>query len=110
MQDNLHDPQLSPRAVAAAHHISPSYLHRLFQSRGTTVAAWIRTQRLERARRALRDPALRTVPVYRIASQYGFGAHETFTRAFRAAYGIAPADYRRHPHAAHAVFRTDPAA
>ncbi len=96
VQDNLPDPQLSPRAIAAALHISLSYLHRLFQPRGTTVSAWIRTQRLEKARRALGDPTLRTVPVHRIARQHGFGAHETFTRAFRATYGIAPTDYRRH--------------
>ncbi|TDD23375.1 hypothetical protein [Nonomuraea diastatica] len=47
---HLHDPELSPRSVAAAHHISVSHLHRLFQEDGDTVAAWIRDQRLQRAR------------------------------------------------------------
>ncbi|KUL36184.1 hypothetical protein ADL12_19455 [Streptomyces regalis] len=33
IQQNLHDPNLTPPVVAAAHHISLSYLHRLFQER-----------------------------------------------------------------------------
>jgi AraC-like DNA-binding protein len=91
---HLHDQELTPRSIAAAHHISVGYLHRLFEPRGATVAAWIRGQRLDRARRDLADPALRLVPVHRIAARWGFGDHSTFTRAFRAAYGIPPRDYR----------------
>ncbi|XVQ16090.1 molybdopterin cofactor-binding domain-containing protein [Spirillospora sp. CA-255316] len=91
---HLHDPELSPGAIAAAHHISVSYLHRLFQADGVTVSAWIRRQRLERARQALADPALRTVPVHHIAARWGFTHHSAFTRAFRSAFGLAPSDYR----------------
>ena len=39
----------SPRTVAAAHHISPSHLYRLFEDEDLTVGALIRQQRLERA-------------------------------------------------------------
>jgi AraC-like DNA-binding protein len=92
---HLHDPGLSPRSIAAAHHISVSYLHRLFQSQGMAVGAWIRGLRLERARRDLGDPALDAVPIRRIATRWGFNDHATFTRAFRAAYGMAPSDHRR---------------
>lgn len=92
---HLHDPGLSPRSIAAAHHISVSYLHRLFQSQGIAVSSWIRRLRLERARRDLGDPALDAVPIHRIATRWGFNDHATFTRAFRAAYGIAPSDHRR---------------
>jgi AraC-like DNA-binding protein len=94
VQEHLHEPQLSPAAIAAAHHISVSYLHRLFQTHDTTVSAWIRRQRLERARQDLTDPNLRIVPVHRIAARWGFNDHATFTRAFRAAYDMAPRDYR----------------
>ncbi|MFF5564692.1 helix-turn-helix domain-containing protein [Streptomyces sp. NPDC012623] len=62
------------------------------------VSATIRHQRLERARHDLADPALRTVPVHGIAARWGFGHPAAFSRAFRAAYGVPPADYR---HAAH---------
>jgi AraC-like DNA-binding protein len=94
VRQHLHDPQLSPGAIAAAHHISVSYLHRLFRARGTTVSAWIRGLRLEQARRDLTDPALLIVPVHRIAARCGFHDHATFTRAFRAAYDVPPRDYR----------------
>ncbi|MBO1414435.1 helix-turn-helix domain-containing protein [Streptomyces sp. FH025] len=94
---NLHDPELTPTAVAAAHHISVSYLHRLFgqHSQGETVAAWIRRRRLERAHRDLADPALRTMPVHLVAARWGIVSASDFSRAFRAAYGISPSEHRQ---------------
>ncbi|MFD7445797.1 helix-turn-helix domain-containing protein [Streptomyces sp. NPDC059909] len=94
IEEHLDDPQLSPQVIATAHHISASYLHRLFQTRETTVAALIRRKRLEHVRRDLTDPRLRDVPVHRIANRWGFKGHPAFTRAFRAAYGLPPRDYR----------------
>ncbi|MFC9678207.1 AraC family transcriptional regulator [Streptomyces sp. NPDC056948] len=94
VQQRLHDPRLTPSAVAAAHHISTSYLHRLFQQEGETVAAWIRGQRLERARRALADPAMNATPIQTIGARCGFPRASDFTRAFRTAYGIPPREYR----------------
>ncbi len=38
IDDRLADPELSPASIAAAHHISVRYLHRLFAQEGTTVA------------------------------------------------------------------------
>lgn len=96
IQQHLSDPDLNPRSVAAAHHISVSYLHRLFQSEGTTVGAWIRGQRLEAARRDLTNPALRGMPLHEIAVRWGFTYHASFTRAFQAAYGLPPREYRHH--------------
>jgi AraC-like DNA-binding protein len=96
VQQRLHDPQISPRSIAAAHHISVSYLHRIFRDHGTTVSAWIRRQRLERARRDLADPTLRIMPVHQIATRWGFNDHASFTRAFHAAYDVPPRDYRQH--------------
>jgi AraC-like DNA-binding protein len=90
IREHLGDPELSPETVAAAHHISVSYLHRLFASRDLTVAATIRTQRLDRARRELTDPQLASIPIHRIATRWGFRDHATFTRAFRTRYGIPP--------------------
>ncbi|MFE9905760.1 helix-turn-helix domain-containing protein [Streptomyces achromogenes] len=94
VRSHLHDPQLTPRTIAAAHHISTSYLHRLFQHEEETIAAWIRHQRLERARRDLADPALRTTPIHVIAARWCFPRPADFTRAFRAVYGVPPKEYR----------------
>ncbi|MGW4380108.1 helix-turn-helix domain-containing protein [Kitasatospora sp. NPDC004531] len=94
---HLHDPDLSPATVAAAHHISVGHLHRLFAqyTDGDTVAAWIRRLRLEKAHRDLADPALRTVPIGTIAARCGIPRPDDFSRAFRTAYGLAPRDHRR---------------
>jgi AraC-like DNA-binding protein len=94
VHEHLHEPELTPGAIAAAHHISVGYLHRLFQEDGVTVAAWIREQRLERARRDLADPALSAVPIRLIAERWGFSHPAAFSRAFRTAHGTAPRDYR----------------
>lgn len=102
VHSRLHDPRLTPRDIAAAHHISVSYLHRLFQDEEETVAAWIRHQRLERARHDLADPALRATPVHAVAARWGFPRAADFTRAFRTAYGMSPSAYR-----ANASPRTD---
>ncbi|MFE7275133.1 helix-turn-helix domain-containing protein [Streptomyces sp. NPDC057623] len=94
VRQHLHDPRLSPRAIAAEHHISRSYLYRLFQDEEETVAAWIRRQRLEHARRDLAEPTLRSTPVHAVATRWGFTHAAEFTRAFRTAYGMSPTDYR----------------
>jgi AraC-like DNA-binding protein len=91
---NLADPCLSPSAIAAAHHISVSYLHRLFRTEETTVAALVRRRRLERARDDLVDSALRNTPIGVIAARWGFPHAADFSRTFRAVYGIAAKDYR----------------
>ncbi|MFF9178410.1 helix-turn-helix domain-containing protein [Streptomyces sp. NPDC014793] len=96
VRQNLHEPELTPATIAAAHHISVSYLHRIFQQQtpGETIAAWIRGQRLEGARRDLADPALDSVPIHAVAARWNFPRAADFTRTFRAAYGLAPSEYR----------------
>jgi AraC-like DNA-binding protein len=94
IEQRLGDPGLSPGVVAAAHHVSLNYLHKLFHGQGTTVAAWIRQRRLERCSRDLRDPALRARPVSAIGARWGFTDPAHFSRAFRAAYGVPPGEYR----------------
>ncbi|WP_458085372.1 AraC family transcriptional regulator [Streptomyces malaysiensis] len=100
IQQRLGYPGLTPDIIAAAHHISVSYLHRIFQEEAQTeggsgtVMGYIRQQRLERARRDLADSAQRTRPVQEIAHRWGFTHHATFTRAFRARYHMTPTEYR----------------
>ncbi|MFF5180984.1 helix-turn-helix domain-containing protein [Micromonospora sp. NPDC000316] len=91
---HLGDPALTPQAVADAHHISLRSLHRLFEAEESTVASYIRDLRLERCRRDLTDPALRTQPVQTIGARWGFPDKAHFSRAFRAAQGMSPQAYR----------------
>ncbi|MDX2544833.1 AraC family transcriptional regulator [Streptomyces sp. WI04-05B] len=97
IRQNLHDPDLTPPVIAAAHNISLSYLHRIFQERthGEPVAAWIRRRRLENAHRDLADGSLRTTPIHTIAARWGYPRPSDFTRAFRAAYGTSPREHRQ---------------
>ncbi|WP_158088542.1 helix-turn-helix domain-containing protein [Thermoactinospora rubra] len=95
IEQHLGDAGLDPGVVADAHHISVRYLHRLFEGEQTTVAAWIRARRLERCRQDLADPALRTVPVSSVAARWGLPDAAHFSRLFRQAYGMPPAEYRR---------------
>lgn len=95
IREHLHDPHLTPATIAAAHHISPSYLHRLFRDEEATVAAWIRRLRLEAARRDLADPALHTAPIHAIATRWGFPRATDFSRAYRAAYNTSPQEHRQ---------------
>jgi len=95
IEQHLGDADLSPGTVAAAHHVSVRYLHRLFEAQDATVAAWIRGRRLERCRRDLADPALGAVPVSTVAARWGLPDSAHFSRLFRRVYGLPPAEYRR---------------
>ncbi|MEH1057755.1 helix-turn-helix domain-containing protein [Micromonospora sp. CPCC 206171] len=94
VQRHLADPELTPAAVAAAHHLSLRSLHRLFEGTGTTVAGLIRARRLERCRRDLADPRLGGLPVHEVAARCGFRDRAHFSRAFRARYGMSPREHR----------------
>ncbi|MBX5441575.1 MAG: helix-turn-helix domain-containing protein [Solirubrobacteraceae bacterium] len=94
IDERLGDPSLGPEEIARAHHISRSYLDKLFAAEGTTVRESIRDRRLERCRADLLDPALAGVPVFDIAVRWGFVSASHFSRVFRGAYGMAPSEFR----------------
>jgi len=95
IEGGLADPRLTPAAVARAHHVSLRSLYKLLEPERTSVAGWIRERRLERCRRDLLDPALAARPVSAIAARWGLVDPAHFSRAFRAAYGVSPVEYRR---------------
>ncbi|MBT2249320.1 helix-turn-helix domain-containing protein [Arthrobacter sp. BHU FT2] len=95
IEANLSDPGLSPAGIAAAHFISTRHLHNLFHESGTTVAGFIRSQRLDGARRDLRDPLHAGLPVGAVAARWGFLDAAHFSRTFRDAFGVPPSDWRR---------------
>ena len=56
--------------------------------------AYLNGYRLNEARAALADPEQRAVPILTIAMDAGFGSLAPFNRAFRAAEGCTPTEYR----------------
>lgn len=95
IEENLHHPELRPATIAAAHRISPRYLHRVFQQHHPTgVAAHIRVRRLDRARRDLADRRLGHLTIAAVARRWGFSRPADFSRAFQRHTGTPPRDYR----------------
>jgi AraC-like DNA-binding protein len=86
----LGEESLTPEAVAAAHHVSARTLQRAFRSQGTSVANWIRWQRLRRCQLDLADPTLSALPIAAIGRRWGFADPAHFNRTFKSAYGIPP--------------------
>ena len=87
----LSDPELSPAFLSRRHHVSIRTVHSAFEIVDDTPSAYIRAQRLARARAMLRRPTLRIVDV---ALACGFRESSTFVRAFRRAHGMSPSEYR----------------
>jgi AraC-like DNA-binding protein len=94
IEQHLGDPALSPGLIAAAHHISVRTLHKLFEAEDETVTASIRRRRLERCHQDLLDPLQHRRPVVEVGARWGFQDPAAFSRVFRAAYGLPPAEYR----------------
>lgn len=84
---------LSIEALCRALGVSRKGLFAAFREDGG-VYAFVRAQRLERARDALADLE-RDEPIGTIAQRLGFCDASHLTRLFRARYGMAPRDYRR---------------
>jgi AraC-like DNA-binding protein len=91
---NLGDPRLAPDEIARACSISTRYLHRLFEPEDQSVSEWIRTERLDRCRRDLLDPAFADHTIASIAGRWGLPSLPHFSRLFRAAYGQSPREFR----------------
>lgn len=90
IEARLGDPGLRPDELARTHHISRSYLDRLFAAEGTSVGAVIRARRLARVRRDLADPALTGETIARIGARWAFTSPAHLSRAYRAAYEESP--------------------
>ncbi|WP_437325844.1 helix-turn-helix domain-containing protein [Sorangium sp. So ce381] len=95
VERNLADPSLSPATVAARCGMSTRYLHGLFAESGETFMRWVLSRRLSRCRDALVDSALRARGIADIAFAWGFHDVSHFGRAFKAAFGMTPRDWRR---------------
>ncbi|MYW62855.1 helix-turn-helix domain-containing protein [Streptomyces sp. SID8379] len=91
---HLADPGLSPDTVAAAHHISVRYLHRLFEKEGITVGRYIQRRRLARCARELLRGGAAGPGVAAVAHRWGFVSSAHFSRSFRGVYGHSPREWR----------------
>jgi AraC family transcriptional regulator len=106
------DEDLSLKELARVACFSPYHFHHIFTGMmGESLKEHVRRLRLERAATQLK---LGEQSVTNIALDAGYQNHESFTRAFRAAFGVAPSRFRsaKSPRAAIAArsgvhYRTD---
>lgn len=86
------DGDLSLEALAARAFLAPHHFHRIFRRMtGRGVAGHVRGMRLVRAALDLRLTDRRIIE---IAFDAGYENHESFSRAFRREFGMAPREYR----------------
>jgi AraC-like DNA-binding protein len=82
----------SAEALALLLHVSPRTLHRQLKEEGAS----LQTLKVEVRQSRARELLLRTTrPIKQVAQAAGFRNEKSFTRAFKAWTGTAPAEYRR---------------
>ncbi|HTV18415.1 MAG TPA: AraC family transcriptional regulator, partial [Polyangiaceae bacterium] len=86
------DEALDSTVLGQRAHLAPLHFHRIFRGLiGETPLEMHRRLRLERAAWSLVQTEQ---PVTRLAFEAGYETHESFTRAFAAAFGAAPTEFR----------------
>jgi len=92
IHDHLHEP-INLDQLADIAHLSPYHWHRIYHALlGETVASTVRRLRLQRGSGYL---AHTSHSVDRIARLCGYPNVQSFTRAFRNAYGASPSKWRK---------------
>lgn len=92
---HIDDPALSPDELACALHVSRRKLYQLFKERQITPSRFIRDVRLDAVAQALRSTRNARRNILEIALDYGFSDSASFSRAFKAAFGLSPRAWRR---------------
>ena len=86
--------KLTVTALAENIHMSKYHYQRLFREAvGESVMRYVTRRRMALAAAELAET---DASVLEIALRYGYDSHDGFTRAFRAALGVTPADYRKY--------------
>jgi AraC-like DNA-binding protein len=95
IERHLTDGSLTVATLAARHHISARYLHKLFEDEEIHYSRFVLDRRLALAYNKLRQPQYAARTISSIANDAGFGDLSYFNRAFRRRFGITPSDVRR---------------
>jgi AraC family transcriptional activator of tynA and feaB len=93
MARHMRDPDLSPTVTAKAHRISVRYLHKIFQSCGTTFRRELMETRLNEAHRLLTSgpgSASQRLNIGQIAYVCGFVTQAHFSARYRERFKVSP--------------------
>ena len=87
------DDEIDLQRLADVACLSPYHWHRVYHAvRGETIAATVKRLRLHRAAGFLANS---TTPLAEIASKSRYPNLQSFSRTFKTAYGMPPAEYRK---------------
>jgi AraC family transcriptional regulator len=87
--------EITPADVARHAGISQWHFQRIFKSlTNETLKTYVRSRRFAAALEMLEQS---DTPLIQIALASGFGTQESFTRAFKKAFGVTPGAYRKDP-------------
>ncbi len=90
---NYRNESFSLQDAAAAFHVSPQYLSRVFRhAMGITFVDYVTRDRIRRAIELLEDEEMK---IYEIAELTGYSNQHYFSSAFKKVLGISPAEYRK---------------
>jgi AraC family transcriptional regulator, positive regulator of tynA and feaB len=92
--EHIANPELDANNLAAALGMSRRSLYMLFREHDLTPAKMIHDIRLEKSMRVLADACQLHRKITDIAFDLGFSDYATFSRLFKAHYGITPSEYR----------------
>jgi AraC-like DNA-binding protein len=92
VRSHLQSPLLGPQMLSRQVGMSRSNLYRLLESEGG-VTSYIQRRRLTEARGRLSD-SRNTQPIASMAYDLGFADSSSFSRAFRAMFGVSPGEMR----------------
>ena len=85
--------QITFESLAKHYHFSPYYFHRMFSIIvGKGITAYIRDRRLLQACLQLTNTEK---SILDICLECGYNSPQSFSRAFRVAYGVSPSEYRK---------------
>ncbi|MEZ5788058.1 MAG: helix-turn-helix domain-containing protein [Xanthobacteraceae bacterium] len=94
IRKGLRGPELSVRAIAKRHNVSPRYVQKLFEESGSTFTQFVLEQRLAAAHAVLSSAACLRHSITAVAYDCGFNDLSAFDRAFRRRFGCTPTDVR----------------
>jgi AraC-like DNA-binding protein len=95
VEAKLADPDIDGQKVADIVGISVRYANTILAEQDSSLHRLILSRRLSRCRVALEDPNQVPRTIAEIAQGWGFSDMTHFGRCFRAAFGVAPREYRK---------------